>query len=68
MVNNIKSKDDITTTSTKSAEVANFYDIRIVDEFAKAQPQYAQYALYDCLGTVYARFMHVPVLFLCLQG
>ena len=48
MVDNIKSKDDITTTSTRSAEASNFYDtvrqncIRIVDEFAKAQPQYAQ--------------------------
>ena len=48
MVDNIKSKDDITTTSTRSAEAANFYDtvrqncIKIVDEFAKAQPQYAQ--------------------------
>ena len=48
MVDNIKSKDDITTTSTRSAEAANFYDtvrqnwIRIVDEFAKAQPQYSQ--------------------------
>ena len=48
MVDNIKSKDDITTTSTRSAEAANFYDtvrqnwIRIVDEFTKAQPQYAQ--------------------------
>ncbi len=47
MVDNIKSKDDI-TTSTRSAEAANFYDtvrqncIRIVDEFTKAQPQYAQ--------------------------
>ena len=48
MVDNNKSKDDIITTSTRSAEAANFYDtvrqncIRIVDEFAKAQPQYAQ--------------------------
>jgi hypothetical protein len=48
MVDNIKSKDDITTTSTRAAEAANFYDtvrqncIRIVDEFAKAHPQYAQ--------------------------
>ena len=48
MVDNIKSKDEITTTSTRSSEAANFYDtvrqncIRIVDEFAKAQPQYAQ--------------------------
>ena len=47
MVDNNKSKDDI-TTSTRSTEAANFYDtvrqncIRIVDEFAKAQPQYAQ--------------------------
>jgi hypothetical protein len=46
--NNNKSKDEIITTSTRSAEAANFYDtgrrncIRIVDEFAKAQPQYAQ--------------------------
>ena len=42
MVDNIKSKDDITTTSTRSAEAANFYDtvrqnwIRIVDEFDKS--------------------------------
>ena len=48
MVDNIKSKDDITTTSTRSTEVANFYDtvrqncIRTVDEFAKVQLQYAQ--------------------------
>ena len=48
MVDNIKSKDDITTTSTRSAEATNFYDtvrqnyVRIVDEYAKAQPQYAQ--------------------------
>ena len=48
MVDNIKSKDEIITTSTRSAEAAYFYDtvrqncIRIVDEFAKAQPQYAQ--------------------------
>ncbi len=48
MVDNNRSKDDITTTSTRSAEAANFYDtvkqncIRIVDEFAKAQPQYSQ--------------------------
>ena len=48
MVDNNKSKDDITTTSTRSAEAANFYDtvrqncIRIVDEFTKAQPQYTQ--------------------------
>ncbi|MFZ0327995.1 MAG: hypothetical protein WBQ25_09250 [Nitrososphaeraceae archaeon] len=47
MVDNNKSKDDI-TTSTRSTEAANFYDtvrqncIRIVDEFTKAQPQYAQ--------------------------
>ncbi len=47
MVDNIKSKDDI-TTSTRSTEAASFYDtvrqncIRIVDEFEKAQPQYAQ--------------------------
>jgi len=48
MVDNNKSKDEIITTSTRSAEAANFYDtvrqncIRIVDEFAKAQPQYSQ--------------------------
>ena len=47
MVDNNKSKDEI-TPSNRSAEVANFYDtvrkncIRIVDEFAKAQPQYSQ--------------------------
>ena len=47
MVDNNKSKDEI-TTSTRSAEAGNFYDtvrkncIRIVDEFAKAQPQYSQ--------------------------
>lgn len=49
MVDNNKFKDDITnTTSTRSTEAANYYDtvrqncIRIVDEFTKAQPQYAQ--------------------------
>lgn len=48
MVDNNKSKDDITTTSTRSTEAAHYYDtvrqncIRIVDEFTKAQPQYAQ--------------------------
>jgi len=48
MVDNNKSQDEIITTSARSAEAANFYDtvrqncIRIVDEFAKAQPQYAQ--------------------------
>ena len=48
MVDNNKSKDEIITTSTRSAEAANFYDtvrqncIRIVDEFAKAQPQCSQ--------------------------
>ena len=47
MVDNNKSKDEITTTSTRSV-TANFYDtvrqncVRIVDEFAKAQPQYSQ--------------------------
>jgi len=46
--NNNKSKDDITTISTRSTEAANSYDtvrqnwIRIVDEFAKTQPHYAQ--------------------------
>ncbi|HET7148442.1 MAG TPA: hypothetical protein VFI73_08085 [Candidatus Nitrosopolaris sp.] len=46
MVDN-KSKDDI-TTSTRSTEATNLYDtvrqnyIRLVDEFAKAQPQYTQ--------------------------
>ena len=46
MVDN-KSKDDI-TTSTRSTEATNVYDtvrqnyIRILDEFAKAQPQYTQ--------------------------
>ncbi len=48
MVDNNKSKDEIITTSTRSAEATNFYDtvrqncIRIVDEFAKAQPQCSQ--------------------------
>ena len=48
MVDNNKSKDEIITTSTRSVEAPRFYDtvrqncIRIVDEFAKAQPQYAQ--------------------------
>ena len=48
MVDSSKSKDDITTTSTRTAEAANFYDtvrqnwIRIVDEFEKVQPQYSQ--------------------------
>src|SRR5215467_10693209 len=43
----IKSKDNV-NTSTGSTEVTNVYDtatqncIRIVDELAKAQPQYAQ--------------------------
>jgi transketolase len=47
MVDN-KSKDDITTTTTKSTEAASLYDtvrqnyIRILDEFTKAQPQYTQ--------------------------
>src|SRR5437899_301416 len=44
----IKSKDDISTTTTKSTEAANLYDkvtqnyIKILDEFTKAQPQYTQ--------------------------
>ena len=48
MVDNNKSKDEIITTSTRSVEAPSFYDtvrqncIRIVDEFAKAQPQYSQ--------------------------
>jgi transketolase len=47
MVDN-KSKDDIITTTARSAEATNFYDtvkqnyIRIIDEFTKAQPQYTQ--------------------------
>ena len=47
MVDN-KSKDDITTPTTRSTEATNLYNtvrqnyIRIVDEFTKAQPQYTQ--------------------------
>jgi uncharacterized protein YjgD (DUF1641 family) len=47
MVDN-KSKDDITTTTTRSTEAANVYDTvkqnytRILDEITKAQPQYTQ--------------------------
>jgi CMP-2-keto-3-deoxyoctulosonic acid synthetase len=47
MVDN-KSKDDITTTTTRSTEATNLYDtvkqnyIRVLDEFTKAQPQYTQ--------------------------
>src|SRR6266705_2022930 len=47
MVDN-KSKDDINTTTTRSTELANFYDtvknnyIRVLDEFTKAHPQYTQ--------------------------
>jgi uncharacterized protein YjgD (DUF1641 family) len=47
MVDN-KSKDDITTTTTRSTDAANVYDTvkqnytRILDEITKAQPQYTQ--------------------------
>src|SRR6188472_4182360 len=48
MVDNNKSKDEIITTSTRSAQAANFYDTarqnckRLVDEFAKDQAQCSQ--------------------------
>jgi uncharacterized protein YjgD (DUF1641 family) len=47
MVDN-KSKDDISTTTTRSTDAANVYDTvkqnytRILDEITKAQPQYTQ--------------------------
>src|SRR3989449_8345313 len=47
MVDN-KSKDDITTPTTRSTEATNLYNtvrqnyIKILDEFTKAQPQYTQ--------------------------
>ena len=57
MVDNNKSKDEIITTSTRSAEAANFYDtvrqncIRIVDEFAKANRNiHNRFLIYNLIG------------------
>jgi hypothetical protein len=57
MVDNNKSKDEIITTSTRSAEAANFYDtvrqncIRIVDELQKLNRNiHNRFLIYSLIG------------------